>query len=148
MTFRLAAILLGTVALVSCGSGKGTKNAQGQAPQTEGSNASAVSPGAGPAELSAAWLAGRWQSEGAGDCGGASDSYLAFDPDGNYSFMEERGRWTLEGDRLTIEITQAAPDGEAKAGDRSTTQIKAVSADEAELTVPNQPPSRIHRCRG
>lgn len=147
MTFRLAASLLAAIALAACGSGKNTNNAavKAEAPAT---NEAAATPASGPAELSAAWLAGRWQSEGLGDCGGASDSYLAFEPDGSYAFMEERGRWTLEGDRLTIEITQAAPDGEAKAGDRSTTQIKAVSADEAELTVPNQPPSRIHRCRG
>lgn len=146
MIVRLAAVLLAASALAACGPGKGVNNVQAatEAP----ANGNSVPTASGPAELSAAWLAGRWQSEGAGDCGGASDSYLAFDPDGNYSFMEERGRWTLEGDRLTIEITQAAPDGEAKAGDRSTTQIKAVSADEAELTVPNQPPSRIHRCRG
>lgn len=144
MTFRLVTPLIAATFIAACGSGQKANDA---AVKAEAPAAPAASVG-GSAELSAAWLAGRWQSEGAGDCGGASDSYLAFDPDGNYSFMEERGRWTLEGDRLTIEITQAAPDGEAKAGDRSTTQIKAVSADEAELTVPNQPPSRIHRCRG
>lgn len=146
MTPRLAMIVFAAAAIAACGSGQNAGNVQGKTAPSQDSPAPAAA--SGSAELSAAWLAGRWQSEGAGDCGGASDSYLAFDPDGNYSFMEERGRWTLEGDRLTIEITQAAPDGEAKAGDRSTTQIKAVSADEAELTVPGQPPSRIHRCRG
>ncbi len=146
MTCRLAFSLLAAASLAACGSGNKANDAQAKT-ETGAANTSAPAE-SGSAELSAAWLAGRWQSEGAGDCGGASDSYLAFEPDGRYSFMEESGRWTLEGDRLTIEITNAAPDGEAKAGDRSTTQIKAVSADEAELTVPGQPPSRIHRCRG
>ncbi len=144
MTYKFAAILLAASALAACGSGKSGNTAQNKA---EAPAANAAAPAAGPVELSTAWLAGRWQSEGAGDCGGASDSYLAFDPDGSYAFMEERGRWTLQGDQLTIEITNAAPDGEAKAGDRMTRQLRAVGPDEAEFTMAGQPPSRIYRCR-
>lgn len=144
MTLRLAAILLAASTVAACGSGPGANNAQGK---TEAPSANAAVPATGPVELNAAWLAGRWQSEGAGDCGGASDSYLTFETDGRYTFMEEQGRWSLAGDRLTIEITNAAPDGEAKAGDRSTRQMRAVGPDEAEFTVIGQPPSRIYRCR-
>ncbi len=143
MTYKLAAALLAATALAACGAGPSANNAQSKA---EAPPANAAAPATGPVELSAAWLAGRWQSEGAGDCGGASDSYLAFEPDGSYGFMEERGRWTLQGDQLTIEITNAAPDGEAKAGDRMTRQLRAVGPDEAEFSVAGQPPSRIYRC--
>lgn len=141
---RPIAIALLAATLAACGSGGNTSNsASGAAAPTN----SAAPFASGSAELSAAWLAGRWQSEGAGDCGGASDSYLAFESDGSYSFMEERGRWTLQGDQLTIEITNAAPDGEGKVGDRITRQLHAVGPDEAEFTVSGQPPSRIYRCR-
>lgn len=145
MTVRLAALLLAASAVAACGSGPRDNKAQSKA---ETPSANAAAPAAGPVELNAAWLAGRWQSEGAGDCGGASDSYLTFEADGRYTFMEESGRWSLAGDQLTIEIINAAPDGEAKAGDRSTRQMRAVGPDEAEFTVNGQPPSRIYRCRG
>ncbi len=144
MTVRLAAILLVASALAACGSGPRDNNAQGKA---ETPSANATAPAAGPVELNAAWLAGRWQSEGAGDCGGASDSYLTFEADGSYAFMQEQGRWRLEGDQLTIQVTEAAPDGEAKAGDSSTIKVRAVGPDEAEFTAANAPPNRVHRCR-
>lgn len=143
MKRRLAALAL-TIFATGCGSGPATNNTQaapGNAAATTNSaatSATAVTP---------AYLAGRWQSEGLGDCGGASDSYLAFESDGSYAFMAERGRWALQGDRLTITVTEAAPDGEAKAGDRSTTRVSAIGPDEAEITPANAPPSRIHRCR-
>jgi hypothetical protein len=142
MKRRLAVIAIASLA-TACGTGTGANNSQ-RGPASTTANSS----GATIAAVTPAWLAGRWQSEGLGDCGGASDSYLAFEADGSYAFMAERGRWSLEGDRLTIEVTEAAEDGEAKAGDRNTTQVRAIGPDEAEITPANAPPSRIHRCRG
>lgn len=138
---RLAALAL-TAVVAACGSGTGANNGQA----TSGNGANTTNRAGATAAVTPAWLAGRWQSEGLGDCG-ASDSFLAFDADGTYAFMAERGRWLLEGDRLTLTVTEAAPDGELKAGDRSTTQVRAVGPDEAEITPAHAPPSRIHRCR-
>ncbi len=95
--------------------------------------------------LTPQWLAGRWQTDDA-DCS-AGDTFLSFGPDGSYSFMQEAGRWSLQGNALTIEITAPAPDGGSKAGDRIVAQVKPVGPNEAELQpADGQAPSRIYRC--
>jgi hypothetical protein len=140
-------LLASAAALAGCGSQAGGNNAQAGA---------RASPGAGLAgqpvkeehrslALTPQWLAGRWQTDD-GDCG-AGDTFLTFAADGSYSFMEEAGRWSLQGNALTIEITTAAPDGGSKAGDKHTSQVKPIGPNEAEFQfAEGQPPSRVFRC--
>lgn len=143
-------IVLLAAALAGCGSQAGNQ-AQVQAP---GNNS------AGPAlsdqavkeehrslALTPQWLAGRWQTDDA-DCS-AGDTFLTFGADGSYSFMEEGGRWSLQGNALTIEITAPAPDGGSKAGDKHTTKVTPIGPNEAEFHfAEGQPPSRVFRCHG
>jgi hypothetical protein len=138
----------GAAALAGCGPGAGGNLSQ----------AGAANAAAGPAlaeqpvkeehrslALTPQWLAGRWQTDD-GDCS-AGDTFLTFGPDGSYGFMEEAGRWSLEGNRLTIEITTPAPDGASQAGEKHTSQIRPIGPNEAELQfAEGQPPSRVFRC--
>lgn len=150
---RLSLLLLSAAAaLAGCGS-EGGKEAQ--APENDAAAAAAAARSAVAAqpvreehrslELTPQWLAGRWQTED-GDCS-AGDTFLTFNPDGSYTYMAEAGRWSLQGNALTIEITTPAPDGGGKAGDKNTTQVIPVSPNEAEFRSPDgQPPSRVFRC--
>lgn len=95
--------------------------------------------------LTPQWLAGRWQTD-QGDCS-ATDAILTFQPDGRYSFTQEGGRWSLEGNNLTIEVTDPAPDGGGKAGDRNTVQVTPVGPNEADFRFDEgQAPQRVFRC--
>lgn len=137
--------LLALTTLIGCGSG-GTKNAaQPATPEPAANRAEAPAAPGGSAELSAAWLAGRWQAEGPDQCG-AGDTKLNFEPDGRYAFMEEQGRWSLEGDRLTIEVTQASSDSGTGAGERNTSIVRAIGPNEAEFQSEGQPAIRVYRC--
>ncbi|HEX8366423.1 MAG TPA: hypothetical protein VF603_14170 [Allosphingosinicella sp.] len=139
-------LLAGAAALAGCGSQAGGNNAQAGAQ---------ASPGAGLAgqpvreehrslALTPQWLAGRWTDDG--DCG-AGDTFLTFAPDGTYGYMEEAGRWSLQGSALTIEITTPAPDGGGQAGEKNTSQVKPIGPNEAEiLYAEGQEPSRLFRC--
>jgi hypothetical protein len=140
MQSRLLILLIGAAALASCGSGtKQNEAATGPhaAQPAQAENASA--------ELSSAWLAGRWQAGEAGACG-AGDTYFDLQPNGRYSFMEEQGRWSLEGDRLTIEVTHASSDSGTEVGQRNTTRVKRLGDNEAEWTREGAQPLRVTRC--
>ncbi len=95
-------------------------------------------------ELTPAWLAGRWQTEG-GACG-AGDTFLRFDPNGSYAFMAEQGRWSLTGDRLSIEVTAAAEGEGPRPGDRHTTIVRPIGPNEAEFRTEGAEPIRVFRC--
>ena len=90
------------------------------------------------------WLAGRWQM-GGGACS-VQETQFTFQPDGRYSLGSEQGRWSLAGSNLTIEVTRAE-DGGVTAGERHTSEIAMIGADEAELRTPDVPPVRLQRCR-
>lgn len=135
-------------ALIGCGSGGANNGAQTETAEQPANDASATpaSPPASPsAAPTAAWLAGRWQSDGPGQCG-AGDSAFTLEPGGRYAFMEEQGRWALEGDRLTIEVTQQSSDSGTEAGQRNSVEVRMLGQDEAEWRPQNQPPIHMYRC--
>jgi len=141
--FPLVVLLLGTVTLAGCGEGGGDN--QAAAPPTDLA-AQPVKDEHRRLELTSAWLAGRWQT-GDGNCG-AGDTFFTLDPNGEYSFLQEKGRWSLAGDRLTIEVTQPSDDGGSKAGDRNTNQVVPIGPNEAEFRTAEAPPIRVFRCHG
>jgi hypothetical protein len=139
-------ILCGAAALAGCGS-QGGNQAQPPANATAGPalGAQPVKEEHRSLALTPQWLAGRWQTDD-GDCS-AGDTFLTFGADGSYSFMEEAGRWSLQGNALTIEITAAASDGGGQVGDKHTTQVTPVGPNEAEFRyAEGQAPSRVFRC--
>jgi hypothetical protein len=147
MDSRCLLALIAAAALSGCG---GTPVANG--------SANAAAPAAGLKEqpvkeehralsLTPAWLAGRWQTEDGGDCG-AGDTFFTLEPNGQYTFMEEKGRWSLTGDRLTIEVTEASEDGGSKPGDRNTNQVVPIGPNEAEFRTAGGPAIRVFRCHG
>ena len=77
---------------------------------------------------------------------GAGDTYFDLQPNGRYSFMEEQGRWTLKGDRLTIEVTHASSDSGTEVGQRNTSRVRRLGANEAEWTREGGQPVRVTRC--
>lgn len=136
-------------ALAGCGSGTGGNDrANDQAAMTNSQPARAEQPVKEEHRslaLTPQWMAGRWQTDDA-DCS-AGDTFLTFRPDGSYSYIEEEGRWLLQGNALTIEITSPAPDGGSKAGDKHTTQVTPIGPNEAEFRfAEGQAPSRVFRC--
>jgi hypothetical protein len=140
-------LLAGAAALAGCGSQAGGNNAQAEAqpPPAAGLAGQPVKEEHRSLALTPQWLAGRWQTDD-GDCG-AGDTFLTFAPDGTYGFMEEAGRWTLQGSALTIEITTPATDGGGQAGEKHTSQVKPIGPNEAEIQfAEGQPPSRVFRC--
>ena len=146
MRYRLSAMVAACAAALGCGAPGGGNGAQG------GGDAAGPALAEQPVKeehrslaLTPQWLAGRWQTD-EGDCS-AGDTFLTFGADGSYSFMEEAGRWSLHGDKLTIEITTPAPDGGSKAGDRHTSRVRPIGPNEAEFQFAGgQPPSRVFRC--
>lgn len=144
MIHRTFPILLLAAALAGCGSDGSTNNSQANAAATDTAlKAQPVKDEHRNLTLTPAWLAGRWQT-GESDCA-AGDAILLFEPNGAYGFMQERGRWTLAGDQLTIEITEAA-EGGAPAGERSTVRVAIIGPNEAEFRTPDGPPTRVYRC--
>ena len=143
MANKVATLLICSVALVGgCGSAGGQEQAAPPPPaDTNSQDASATQTPA--AAVTPQWLAGRWQA-GSGDCG-SEQTQFSFQPDGRYALGAEQGRWSLAGSALTLEITQA-PDGGVVAGERHTSEIAMIGADEAELRNPGIPPVRLHRC--
>lgn len=138
-------VLALALALAGCGSGASGNNAQQAQPNAAtGLAAQPVREEHRSLELTPAWLAGRWQTDD-GDCS-AGDTFLTFAPDGGYSFMQETGRWSLSGNALTVEITEAAPDGGSQAGDRNTTEVRPIGPNEAEFRTAGQDPIRVYRC--
>ncbi len=137
-TFLQLAVLAG------CGSGAVQNNAQAPAPGQTDLSAQPVKEEHRSLELTPAWLAGRWQ-DGEGNCG-AGDTFFTLEPDGRYAFMEEQGRWTLQGNQLTIEVVQPSSDSGTKAGDRNTTEVRPIGPNEAEFRTAGQPPIRVYRC--
>jgi hypothetical protein len=138
-------LLAAAATLGSCGSGGDGNNGQAEAAPAPGLAAQPVKEEHRSLTLTPQWLAGRWQTDD-GDCG-AGDTFLTFGADGTYGFMEEAGRWSLQGNALTIEITSPALDGGSKAGDKHTSQIKPVGPNEAEIQfAEGQAPSRVFRC--
>ena len=143
MRYLLIAIV--AAALTGCGPGPDGNAAQGgnaagaalaQQPVREEHRSLALTP---------QWLAGRWQTD-EGDCS-AGDTFLTFGGDGSYSFMEEAGRWSLEGDKLTIEITTPASDGGGQAGERHSSRVRPIGPNEVEFQfAEGQAPSRVFRC--
>jgi len=136
--------LLAMTALVAgCGSGD---EPSGTAAVTQNNNSFGTSPPTAQVatELSPTWLAGRWQA-GGGSCG-AGDTFFVLEAGGRYAFAEEEGRWTLDGDRLTIEVTRASSDSGTEAGQRSTIVVRRLGADEAEFTPDSRTPVRVARC--
>lgn len=141
---RRIATILGMMAFVAgCGSGDARNTGQPEQP----ANASSGQPanaGQAAVQLTPAWLAGRWQA-GEGGCA-AGDIFFTLEPDGRYAFAEEQGRWTLDGDRLTIEVTRASSDSGTEAGQRATTIVRPLGPDEAEFVPEGQAPIRVVRC--
>ena len=140
-------LLAGAAALAGCGSQAGGNNAQAESQPSAGAGLTGqpVKEEHRSLALTPQWLAGRWQTDD-GDCG-AGDTFLTFAADGSYSFMEEAGRWSLQGSALTIEITTPAPDGGGQAGEKHTSQVKPIGPNEAEIQFgEGQAPSRVFRC--
>lgn len=127
----------------SSGGGNNAAGSNGAAPATA-ENADA--PAAASGTLTPAWMAGRWQAADSGPCE-AGDTYFTLEPDGRYAFMEEEGRWTLDGNRLTIEVTRESSDSHTAAGQRHSTVVTPKGADEAEWQTDGQPPIRMNRCK-
>lgn len=127
--------------LAACLSACGSKGSEG--PQANSGNAAAAAPGS---ELSTAWLVGRWHAGEDGACA-PGDTYFDLEPNGRYAFMEEQGRWSLEGNQLTIEVTQASSDSGIEAGQRSVTTVRRLGDNEAEFTREGGTPIRVTRCR-
>jgi hypothetical protein len=94
--------------------------------------------------LTPQWLAGRWQP-GDGNCA-ASDTSFMLEPDGGYVYMGEAGRWSLQGDALTIEVTQAGEDSGGTVGERHTNRVKAIGPNEVEFQADGADPIRLFRC--
>jgi hypothetical protein len=149
MRYVLSPVLvIAAAALSGCGSGAGN---QAQAPVNDAAGSALAAQPVRQEHRSLAltpqWLAGRWQTDDA-DCS-AGDTFLTFGPDGSYSFMAEEGRWSLQGNALTIEITAPAPDGGGKAGDKHTTEVTPIGPNEAEFRyAEGQAPTRVFRCHG
>ena len=140
-------LAVGAAALAGCGPQAGGNNAQAAGEPSAGAGLAAqpVKEEHRSLALTPQWLAGRWQTDD-GNCG-AGDTFLTFAADGNYSFMEEAGRWSLQGNALTIEIATPAPDGGGRAGEKHTSQVKPIGPNEAEIQfAEGQPPSRVFRC--
>lgn len=95
-------------------------------------------------ELTPQWLTGRWQT-GEGNCA-AGDTFFTIGPDGRYAFMQEQGRWSLQGSALTIEVTEASDDSGTTPGSRHTTQVRPISPNEAEFRTEGSDPIRVFRC--
>ncbi len=149
MRSRLPALLsVCTAALLAgCGSGAAnnrTADANPAAPAETSLDAQPVREEHKALVLTQGWLAGRWQT-GEGDCG-AGDTFFTLSEDGRYVFMQEQGRWSLAGDRLTIEVTEAAGDGGVEAGERNTSRVKAIGPNEAEFASEHGEPIRVFRC--
>jgi hypothetical protein len=143
--------LVTTALLPGCGSGNASNGTQPPTPANQSTGAPANQSTGAPAqanqaavELTPAWLAGRWQA-GEGSCG-AGDTFFTLEPDGRYALAEEQGRWTLNDDRLTVEVTQASPDSGTEAGQRSTVLVRPVGPNEAEFVPEGRPPIRVVRC--
>ena len=140
-------LLAGAATLAGCGSDN--RNQAAASPENAGQSRPALA--AQPIreehrslQLTPQWLAGRWQTDD-GDCS-AGDTFFTFNPDGSYTFLAEEGRWSLEGDSLTIEITAAGPDG-GKVGDKNTVRVTPAGPNEAEFRSDDgQPPIRVFRC--
>lgn len=147
-SLRMSMLLTAAAVVGGCGSEAGNQA------RIASNNAAGPSLAAQPVKeehrsltLTPQWLAGRWQTDD-GDCS-AGDTFLTLGPDGSYSFMAEAGRWSLQGDALTIEITDPAPDGGSKAGDKHTARVTPMGPNEAEFRyAEGQPPSRVFRCHG
>ena len=139
--------MLTAALLASCGPSAGNT----QPPPPNSAAAADPAPNAQPVleehkalALTPEWLAGRWQP-GDGNCG-AGDTSFTLEPGGRYVYMGEAGRWSLQGDALTIEITQASEDGGSQAGERHTNRVKAIGPNEAEFQTEGADPIRLFRC--
>lgn len=133
--------------LAGCGTESGQDGAQqgnAAAPVNAALGAQPVKEEHRRLELTPAWLVGRWQT-GGGDCG-AGDTFFTFSDDGRYTFLEEQGRWSLAGDQLTIEVTEAGEEGGPLAGERTTTTVAIVGPNEAEFRAPDGAQTRVFRC--
>ena len=144
---RLPLLLCILAVLPACGpraSDNTTAQANTAAPAAESLKAQPVKEEHKSLALTPAWLAGRWQT-GDGNCG-AGDTFFSLSPDGSYAYMGEQGRWSLEGNALTIEVTEAGAEGGIKAGDRHTTQVAAIGPNEAEFKAETGETTRVFRC--
>jgi hypothetical protein len=140
---KVASLLICSAALIGgCGSAGGQNQPVPPPSDVNAQNASAGQPAAA---VSSQWLTGRWQA-GSSDCR-AEETQFSFGADGRYALGAEQGRWSLNGSALTLEVTRA-PDGGVTAGERHTSEVAMISADEAELRTANIPPVRLHRCAG
>jgi hypothetical protein len=140
---RSILLVFAMAVLAGCGSGERTNEAR---PEPTANQAGAQTQPEAKADtgVTQAWLAGRWKA-GDGACG-AGEAFFTLEADGRYALAEEQGRWTLNGDRLTIEVTRASSDSGTEAGQRNTTTVRRIGPDEAEFIPQGQTPIRVVRC--
>lgn len=105
--------------------------------------ASLEAPDRSPQRPTKEWLRGTWLQTASPDdlLRGAynSGTTITYETDGTTSFFEGRGRWRIDGDRLTETFTEVYESGDPKilqdVGRPSTTRVRRVGPDEGAMQV-------------
>jgi hypothetical protein len=82
--------------------------------------------------LSKQWLTGYWAYEGA--C--SSELETAIWPDGTYTMGDGRGRWSLSGDSLIVQVDRPATVQmmQVRLGDEGTSSVRKVGANKLHVS--------------
>jgi hypothetical protein len=93
------------------------------------------------------WLVGTWimmDAHTSFPAGCASDLPIAYRADGTYLYLDERGTWRLDGDRLTETVLEGGEPGES--GEPMITGIEVAGPDSFTKTWPDGESAIFRRC--
>lgn len=95
-------------------------------------------------ELTPAWLEGYWVAQKSACYG--SDSGIHFGADGKYAEHEAGGTYAIEGDRVTLTVTEIYAGPESEKGKKESLTVALVGPNEMDSRWPDGSLWRLYRC--